>query len=103
MVFTLIFDKVVVKQLKKAGRDAQLRVRLAKMFNDIENKGPNAGELIDSAIGLYEIRSMHPPIRIYFQSRTSSTEILIFEFEMKTSEQKQQKTIDKLRSQRRRG
>ena len=46
---------------------------------------------------MYEMKIKHPPIRLYFKHRLDSNEIYVFEFEMKTSKSKQQKTIDKLR------
>ena len=66
------------------------------MLDKIELLGPNAGKLLDSKPFLYEVKYKHPPMRLYFKPKVNSNEIYIFEFEMKTSEKKQQKTITKL-------
>ena len=97
MRYQLVFDQVILKQLKKAGKNNQLREMLSKMFDKIELVGPMAGELIDSKLFIYEIKSKHPPIRIYFKHNKLTNEIYVFEFEMKTSQKKQKKTIDRIR------
>ena len=43
------------------------------------------------------MKNKHPPLRLYFYYQKSTNKIIIFEFEMKTSEKKQQETIGKLR------
>jgi hypothetical protein len=95
MKYQLIFDSVILKQLKKAGKDHKTREILAKMLDKLELIGPYAGELIDSRLLLYEVKSKHPPIRLYFKLKGS--QILVFEYEMKTSPEKQHDTINNLR------
>lgn len=97
MKYTLIYDGVIIKQLKKAAKDNKTKEILSKMFDKLEEKGPNAGELLDSKLFIYEIKSMHPPIRLYYKYDIKTNEVKIFEFEMKTSHIKQQRTIEKIR------
>ena len=94
--FILVFDEVILKQLKKLGEHEQTRILLSKMLNKIELLGPLAGKLIDSHLFLYEIKAKHPSIRLYYKHVKQTNEIYVFEYEQKTSEQKQQKTITKL-------
>jgi len=97
LTYTLVFDEVILKQLKKAGRNKKTKDILAKMFDKIELAGPSIGELVDYQLFIYEMKNKHPPIRLYFKHNKSTNEIYLFEFEMKTSEQKQQKTIQRVR------
>lgn len=66
------------------------------MLDKMESLGPRAGELIDSHLFLYEVKSKHPPIRLYYMHVKQSNELYVFEYEMKKSPQKQQKTINQL-------
>ncbi len=43
------------------------------------------------------MKMMRPPIRLYFKHNVVTNELYVFEYEMKTSSGKQQKTIDKIR------
>ena len=95
--FRLVFDDVMVKQLKKAAKNSSVKQILTKMLDKIEETGPAAGKLVDSKLFIYEIKSKHPPIRLYFKHNLATNELYVFEYEMKTSESKQQKTIDKIR------
>lgn len=95
--FPLVFDEVMVKQLKKAAKNGSVKRILSKMLDRIEETGTAAGRLVDSKLFIYEMKSHHPPIRLYFKHNISSNEIYVFEYEMKTSEKEQQKTIDKIR------
>jgi len=92
-----VFDQVILKQLKKASKNKQIQAILQKMLDKIELLGPACGELIDSQLHIYEVKNKRPPIRLYFKHNIESNETYIFEFEMKTSEKKQAKTINKLR------
>ena len=94
-IYVLVYDEVILKQLKKV--DQQVKNILSKMFDKLELAGPNAGELLDSRWFIYEIKSKHPPIRLYFRHNIVTDEICIFEFEMKTSSEKQQNTIEKIK------
>ena len=95
--YSLVYDEVMIKQLKKAAKNQQTKDILTRMQNKIEFLGPLAGSLIDSKLFIYEIKNKHPPIRLYFKHNIDTDEIYIFEFEMKRSQKKQQKTIDSIR------
>ncbi len=97
MPFKLVFDKVILKQLQKAAKNQQVKEILTKMLDRIEEKGPDAGELLDSKIWIYEVKSKKPPIRLYFKHDIGSGDIYVFEYEMKSSQGQQSKTIDRLR------
>ena len=93
--YTLVFDDVILKQLKKAGKDPKIREILSKMLDKLELIGHYAGELLDPKLLLYELKNKHPPIRLYF--KVKGEDIFVFEYEIKKSEKKQQQTIDKLK------
>jgi len=95
--YHLVFDEVIIKQLKKARKNNQVKEILSKMLDRIEERGPDAGKLLDSHLRIYEMKSMHPPIRLYFKHNMHTNEIYVFEYEMKTSEQKQQSTIGRIK------
>ena len=95
--YSLIFDDIMIKQLKKAAKNKSIKVILTKMLDKIDLLGPDAGNLLDSRLFMYEVKNKHPPIRLYFKHNKNTDEIYIFEFEMKTSPEKQQKTIEKIR------
>src|SRR3990167_2972749 len=95
--YTLVFDDVMVKQLKKAAKNQHIKEILTKMLDKLELSGPDAGELLDSQLSLYEVKIKHPPIRLYFKHNKSTNEVYVFEFEMKTSPEKQKATIIKLK------
>jgi len=96
--FILVFDDVMVKQLRKVSKNKDLKVLISKMLDRLELLGPLAGELLDPKLFLYEIKNMRPPIRLYYKHNKVNDEIYIFEFEMKTSTQKQKDTIKNLRN-----
>jgi len=95
--FNLVFDDIILKQLQKAAKNQAVKQILIKMLDKIEILGPNAGKLLDSKLFIYETKNKHPPIRLYFNHDKETNEIILFEYEMKTSEEKQQNTINKLR------
>ena len=97
MRYTLVFDDIMIKQLKKAAKNHQIKEILTKMLDKLEISGPDAGELLDSRLSLYEVKVKHPPIRLYYKHNKPTNEIYIFEFEMKTSPEKQKATIKKLK------
>jgi hypothetical protein len=96
LTYKILFDEVMLHQLKKAGKDRGVRDILSKMMDRIEESGPSAGKCIDYKLFLYEVKAKHPPLRLYFRYNPDDT-INLFEFEMKTSEKKQDRTIAKLR------
>ncbi len=60
--YTLVFDDVIIKQLKKAAKNRHIQEILAKMLDKLELSGLNAGELLDPQLSLYEVKLKHPPI-----------------------------------------
>lgn len=95
--YQIIFDDVILRQLKKLGRDINIRQIISKIFDKIEELGPYAGELIDSKLKIYKVKRKHPPIRLYYKIVESTKEAYVFEYEMKTSHEKQQTTIRKIK------
>ncbi|MBI4139893.1 hypothetical protein HY483_02945 [Candidatus Woesearchaeota archaeon] len=93
--FVLVFDDVVLKQLKKVERNNHLKLMLSKMLDKLELFGPLAGELLDSKLFLYELKNKHPPLRLYYKHNRVTNEIYVLKFEMKTSPEKQERTIYK--------
>ena len=65
--YSLIYDKVIIKQLKKAAKNQQIKNILTKIQNKIEVLSPLAGILLDSKLFIYEVKNKHPPIRVYFK------------------------------------
>ena len=95
--FTLIFDDVIIKDLKKAAKNEHIKSILSTMLDKLESFGPDAGKLLDSKLFLYEVKNKRPPLRLYFKPKKDTNKIFVFEFEMKTSGETQQKTISRLR------
>ncbi|MBS3125345.1 hypothetical protein J4211_03785 [Candidatus Woesearchaeota archaeon] len=95
--FTLIFDEVMREQLTKLAETDSLRILLSKLFDRMESLGPRAGKLVDSQLFLYEMKAKSPPLRLYYRHVKETDELWVFEYEMKTSEKKQKKTIGKLK------
>ncbi len=95
--YPLVFDPEIAKQLEKVARDMQIKTILTKMFDRIEENGSNAGKLIDPTLFLYKLKNKHPPLRLYFKHKLDTNEIYLFSFEMKTSEQKQRESIERIR------
>ena len=73
--YTLVFDDVMVKQLKKSAKNQHIKEILTKMLDKLELSGPDAGELLDSQLFLYEVKIKHPPIRLYYRHNKSTNEI----------------------------
>lgn len=97
MPYKIVFDEVILNQLKKAGKNKFIRDILSKFFDKIEKLGPDAGELIDSKLKIYEIKMKRPPLRLFFKHNIETNEMYVFEYIMKTSQEKQQSFIDKIR------
>ena len=95
--YTLIFDEIIVKQLQKEASNNHIKEILSRMLDKIELLGPYAGELLDSKLFLYEVKNKHPPLRLYYNDKKETDEIYVFEIEIKTSSQKQKKTISRLK------
>ena len=57
MIYTLVFDEEIIKQLKKV--DGNIKNILSKMFDKLELGGPIVGKLLDSKLFIYEIKNKH--------------------------------------------
>ena len=97
MPYTLVFDEVMIKQLKQAAKNQQIKVILTKILDKLEKDGPLVGKLIDAKLFLYEVKLKRPPIRLYFKHNKITDEIYIFEYGMKNSPENQQYTIQKIK------
>ncbi len=95
--FEIIFDDVMLKRLKKLGKNQELKNRISKMLDKIEEMGPRAGKLLDSNLSIYEVKSKRPPIRLYFKHVRDKDQVYVFEYEIKTSTGRQQATIRKIK------
>lgn len=95
--YMVVFDEVVKEKLQRIIEQSSYRKIVKSWLDDLEDKGPNAGKLLDNHVWLYEMKNKHPPLRLYFHHQKFAEKVLIFEVEMKTSEKRQRKTIDKLR------
>ncbi len=93
----LVFDEVMISQLKGLARDNNLKNIISRLLDKIELLGPFAGKLLDSKLHIYEVKNLRPPIRLYFKIIEYSQEVYVFEYEMKTSKGKQKNTINKIR------
>lgn len=94
--YKLIFGKSILKKLQKIEKKADIKNLVVKMLNKIEEKGPNAGKLLDSVVNLYEIKSKNPPLRLYFEIIFEGNKAEIIDFEMKKSKKKQNNIIQKI-------
>lgn len=97
MRYEVVFDEVVKIKLQKAITKSDCRQIIKAWLDELEDKGPTAGKLLDNHVWLYELKNKHPPLRLYFHHQKSTDKIIIFGFEMKTNEKKQKETIGKLR------
>lgn len=95
--YSLVFDDIMLKQLKQIEKNGNLRILFTKIFDKLEERGPLAGKLLDSQLSIYEIKMKRPPIRLYFKHNKAANELYVFEYEMKTSPARQQQTIQKIR------
>jgi len=95
--YILVFDEVIVRQLRKLSTNKHLKDIITNILDRLEEHGPMAGKILDSRFQIYEIKLKHPPIRLYYRYNIITKEIYVFEYEMKTSDTKQQKTIDRIR------
>ena len=51
--FTLVFDDVIIKQLKKAAKNQHIKEILTKMLDKLELSGPDAAKLLNPQLSLY--------------------------------------------------
>lgn len=95
--YILIFSKTIFKKLKKLEKQQDVKSLLSKMFNKIEELGPDAGKLLDPVLHLYEIKSKKPPIRLYFEVIFEGNKAEIIDFEMKKSQDNQNFVINRIK------
>jgi len=95
--YKLVFDAVIIKQLKKLAKDKPTKQTVSKMLDKIEELGPIAGKILDSQLHIYEVKANRPPIRLYYKVSENPKEAYIFEYEMKTSQERQNTTIQRIR------
>ncbi len=96
--FLVIFDEVVKEKLEKAITQDSAREIIKQWLDNLEERGPSAGKLLDNHLWLYEMKNKHPPLRLYYHYQKSTEKVIIFELDMKTSEKKQRTIIDKIRN-----
>ena len=94
--YTVVFDDVIKESFEKAIMEGNIKTIFKQWFDDLETLGPNAGKLLDNHVWLYEMKNKHPPLRLYYHYQKALNKIIIFDFEMKTSEKKQNQIIKKL-------
>ncbi len=87
--YELIFGESILKKLKKLEKKSDLKTLVSKMLDKIEEKGPDAGKLLDPVINLYEMKSKKPPLRLYFEVIFEGNKAEIIDFEMKKSKENQ--------------
>lgn len=97
MRYKLIFDEVMIRQLRRLGTNRGVRDVLSKMLDKIEELGPRAGKLLDVGLGIFEVKVKRPSIRLYYRCLRGSDEIYVFEYEVKRSSRRQQGVIDRIR------
>jgi len=94
--YELIFGDTILKKLKKIESEKDIKKRVSKMLDKIEEKGPKSGKLLDSIVNLYEIKSKKPPLRLYFEIIFDGNKAEIIDFEMKKNPENQNKLIAKI-------
>ena len=65
--YELIFDKVILHQLKQIGKNRQIKNIISNLLDKIEDRGPKAGKIIDAKVSMYEVKNKKPAIRLYFK------------------------------------
>ena len=95
--YRLIFGKSILKKLKKIENKSDIKNLVSKMLDKIEEKGPDAGKLLDLVVNLYEIKSKNPPLRLYFEIIFEGKNAEIIDFKMKRSQDKQNLLIKKIK------
>src|SRR3989344_3278254 len=93
--YNLVFDEIILKQLKDLSKNKGLKEIISKILDKIEELGPNAGNLLDSKLHIYEIKRKSPPIRLYFKHNLTTEEIYIFKYEMKNFNKKKKRNNSK--------
>ncbi|MFO8015915.1 MAG: hypothetical protein R6U32_02315 [Candidatus Woesearchaeota archaeon] len=95
--YKTVFDKVMLNQLRRLGKNKNLRAALSLMLDRIEEKGEKAGKLVDSQLFIYEVKSKKPSLRLYFKPVADSKRIYVFEYEMKKGNKKQKATLRRIK------
>jgi len=96
-VHQTIFSAEMVKQFKKLSENQAIKKLLVGMLNDLEQKGPHIGKLLDSRLHLFELKRGNPSLRVYYRPRLGTNKIDVFELEVKKSQKQQNSTIKRLR------
>ena len=96
-VYQTIFSDEMVKQFRKLSRNNDVKRLLSKMLDLLEERGPTAGNLLDSRLHLYELKQGSPSLRLYYRPREGTNKIDVFEYEIKKRKKQQNQTIAKLR------
>ncbi|MBI2146625.1 hypothetical protein HYU22_04760 [Candidatus Woesearchaeota archaeon] len=94
--YVVVFDEEMKKKLEEIIIKTNSKELIKKWLDKLEHLGPSAGKLLDNHVWIYELKNKHPPLRLYYHHHQETGKIILFELEMKTSEQKQQKTIRRL-------
>jgi hypothetical protein len=87
----------MIKQFKKLSKNTHLKEVLVSMLNELEDKGPSIGKLLDSQLHLYELKRGNPSLRIYYRPHKVSNKIDIFEYEIKKRRKQQKRTIKRIK------
>jgi len=95
--YKLVFGSIVKKKLEKLKSKKDIKLYLSKIFNKIENLGPNAGKLLDNKLYLYEVKMKNHSLRIFFQIVIENNIAKIIDFEIKKSEKNQNNLIEKIK------
>lgn len=97
-MYKIIFDRVIVEQLRELARNRHLKQRINKLFDRLELKGPDAGKLIDFKLHIYDLKTKKPAIRIYYTYTSEKDEINVFEFHLKKGRGNQHRIISKIKN-----
>src|SRR3989344_1423622 len=57
--YNLVFDEIILKQLKDLSKNKGLKEIISKILDKIEELGPNAGNLLDSKLHIYEMKNFN--------------------------------------------
>lgn len=96
MGYELVFDRVIVKRLKKLSNHQKSRIAI--LFDKLEEFGPSCGKLIDSKCWLDEMKTKRPSFRLYYTCSVENEQIYVLEVEIKKSTESQKKSIEVVKS-----
>lgn len=91
------FSTQLKDELKVLARsNGNLYNRIRKLSKKLEEAGVAAGQLLDTEVWLYELKSKRPPIRLYYTASKTGNPVFLIGYELKKDSQQQQKTIVQL-------